>query len=206
MGRTSETRERLLEAGCELFHRRGYQSVGVQELCDRAGVKKGSFYHFFRSKKELALATIERRWEEVRANDFEPAFRDDLPPLQRIQRFFAALSGDLGRARTQNGSLCGCPFSNLALEMSAQDETLREKLQGVFAEKTRFFETAIREAMARGDISLSDPRSAAESLVAFSSGIALLAKTQNDVGVAERLSARALAFVSREVGLESASR
>ncbi|HCU50381.1 MAG TPA: TetR family transcriptional regulator, partial [Micromonosporaceae bacterium] len=47
MGRSSTARERILAAACELMLSRGYGSIGVAEICARADVKKGSFYHFF---------------------------------------------------------------------------------------------------------------------------------------------------------------
>lgn len=205
MGHRNDTREKILEAACRLFHRRGYQSVSVQDLCDCAKVKKGSFYHFFRSKQELALEMIERQWEVMRKRDFEPVFSSDLPPLQRITEFFTGLGRDLALAKTEEGSLCGCPFGNLALEMGAQDPELRDKIRAVYAEWAGFFEKALSEAQARGEIAIDDVRGAAESLVAMTSGIALLAKTQNDSAVADRVAQHVLAFLGREPELDAAA-
>ena len=73
MGRTSDARERLIEAAGDLWHRRSYTDVGVGEICAEAGVQKGSFYHFFPSKQDLALAVIDDRWEHGdRATDQRP--------------------------------------------------------------------------------------------------------------------------------------
>jgi TetR/AcrR family transcriptional repressor of nem operon len=65
MGRTSDARDRLIESGQGLMHERGFTAVGVSEVCAHAGVNKGSFYHFFPSKQELALAVIARYAEEA---------------------------------------------------------------------------------------------------------------------------------------------
>ncbi|MFD6676979.1 TetR/AcrR family transcriptional regulator [Rhodococcus zopfii] len=46
MGRFSDARERLLAASGDLMHQLGYAAIGVAEICARAGVRKGSFYHF----------------------------------------------------------------------------------------------------------------------------------------------------------------
>ena len=40
-----DTKQRLLDAAFALFYARSYADVGVQEICEKAGVKKGSFYH-----------------------------------------------------------------------------------------------------------------------------------------------------------------
>ena len=53
--RDTTTKDRLIESAAHVLHQRSYGSVGVDELCERAGVRKGSFYHFFESKRDLAL-------------------------------------------------------------------------------------------------------------------------------------------------------
>lgn len=62
MGRTSNAKERLLEAVIELIWTGSYGSTSVDQICERAGVKKGSFYHFFESRKQrsplLASTTV----------------------------------------------------------------------------------------------------------------------------------------------------
>jgi TetR/AcrR family transcriptional repressor of nem operon len=187
MGRTSEAREQLLESACELIYARGYQSVGVQELCEHAGVKKGSFYHFFHSKQELALAMLDRHWEEMRSQMLEPCFAPDAPPLARIRRYLAAACESLAESKRVSGAVCGCPFGNLALEMSTEDAAIRQKLEEIFRSWAGYFESAIQEAINAGDLPALDVEVTAESLIAFLSGTALLAKTHDSADVAHRL-------------------
>jgi len=52
------TREKLLEAAEELILQDGYSATRVDEVIQRAGVSKGSFYHLFDSKEAMALATL----------------------------------------------------------------------------------------------------------------------------------------------------
>ena len=54
-----DTRTLLLEAGTEIMLEKGYTNTGIQEVLLKAGVPKGSFYHYFASKEEFALAIIE---------------------------------------------------------------------------------------------------------------------------------------------------
>ncbi len=58
MGRVSDAKEHLIESGKQLMHARGYTAVSVQDLCQHAGVNKGSFYYFFPAKRDLVLAVI----------------------------------------------------------------------------------------------------------------------------------------------------
>ena len=57
-------RERLLDAGVEIFHRCGFNGCGVQEITEAAGVPKGSFYNHFASKEALGAAVLDRYWHQ----------------------------------------------------------------------------------------------------------------------------------------------
>lgn len=59
MGRTSTAKEKLLDVAFKLIWDQSYGSVSVDDICQQAEVKKGSFYHFFESKAELAIAAYE---------------------------------------------------------------------------------------------------------------------------------------------------
>lgn len=52
-----ENRERILACALDLFYQRGYDAVGIQEICQRAGVTKPTMYHYFGSKYGL-LETV----------------------------------------------------------------------------------------------------------------------------------------------------
>ena len=55
--------ERLVESAANLLWERNYGSAGVDDLCRAANARKGSFYHFFPTKADLAIAAIEFQWE-----------------------------------------------------------------------------------------------------------------------------------------------
>src|ERR1700751_2897723 len=64
--RQSESKLKLLRTAHELISQQSYGSVGVDQICEQSGVKKGSFYHFFRSKSELTVAAYEYHWAILR--------------------------------------------------------------------------------------------------------------------------------------------
>ena len=66
MARVNDTREKLLGAALQLVWEEGVGSASVDEICAKAQVRKGSFYHFFKSKAELVMAALEAHWEEAR--------------------------------------------------------------------------------------------------------------------------------------------
>ena len=64
MGRTSDADERLKDAALALIWEESYGAVTIDDICKRAEVKKGSFYYFFESKAELAVAALEKMWAD----------------------------------------------------------------------------------------------------------------------------------------------
>ena len=131
MPRTSDARERLIRAAGELWHSRSYAEVGVNEICEHADVRKGSFYHFFPSKRDLALAVIDESWRRVKQQFLDASSDAALKPLERVVRFVELQGSDLETLTDSYGVVPGCPFGNLAVEMSTQDEVLRERLEPV---------------------------------------------------------------------------
>ena len=191
MGRTSDARERLIRSGRELMHERGYTAVGVAELCERAGVKKGSFYYLFPSKQDLTLEVIESLWADHRPS-FEELARGAAPPLERLEAFLGSSYRHHCETRAECGRLLGCVFGNLALEMSTQDAAVRESLARIFDAQTDAFEAVIGEAAARGEIPAGDAREAARALLSLVEGAVMLAKTHNSPESLEGLHRQAL--------------
>ena len=66
MGRVSDAKVRLMEAVSELIWTGSYGSTTIDQICEKAGVKKGSFYYFFDSKADLALTSLEQEWQRRR--------------------------------------------------------------------------------------------------------------------------------------------
>jgi len=196
MGRTSDARERLIEAAGRLFHARSYEAVGVQELCDAAGVNKGSFYHYFPSKDDLAAAVIDAQWANVRDEILTPTLADDIAPLARIERFFARLARNQRSARKDLGVTPGCPLANLSGELCTHEPKLRRKLARVFVGMRAAFEGTLHAAVAAGELPRgTDVPRAAEALVAFAEGALLLAAAHDDPGLVGRLGRLALGLV-----------
>ena len=78
-----ETRQRLLDTAMALIWEQSYGAVSVDDICERAGAKKGSFYHFFPSKSDLAVAAIDDHWQKLRP-DLDRIFSPQTPPLERL--------------------------------------------------------------------------------------------------------------------------
>jgi TetR/AcrR family transcriptional repressor of nem operon len=176
MGRTSDARERILRAGARLFLTRSYHAVGVEEVCSTAGVRKGSFYHYFASKSDLAKAVIDLHAEAFWAqlDDPEPA-----TPAERLHAAADAIGAIQMGFQSRFGRAVGCPFGNLAAELATTDDHLRQHVAGVLAELEHRLAVVCREAdeheLLRPDV---DPDQLAQALLAQYQGMILLAKVR----------------------------
>ena len=195
MGRSSDARERLIASAIHLIGARSYRAVSVDDLCAHAGVNKGSFYHFFPAKRDLALAAIDLQWEQARRCLFDPAFAPDVPPLERITRLFAQEAALQMAGQIDVGCVLGCPFGNLAVEMGTQDAAIRAKVDEVLAGFCAYVEDALREAQATEAMCGSDLAAMARAVIAYFEGVMLLAKAHNDAGLIERLGQEAIRLV-----------
>jgi TetR/AcrR family transcriptional repressor of nem operon len=181
MGRRSDAKARILAAAQELIEQRGYSQIGVAEICQSAGVPKGSFYYFFDSKDALALAVIEMQWEAQHAT-WSQVLSGEEPPLERLRRVCEVTAGGLHAAQQSCGSIAGCMFGNLALELrNQQTEAIRDRLREIFEIQTGLVAQVLAEATERGDIRAGDVRDAARSVVAQLEGQIMFAKLYNDI-------------------------
>ncbi len=187
MGQVSDAKDKLVQSALDLMYSRSYASVGVQELCEHAGVQKGSFYHFFPSKRDLTIAALERQRELGRCTILEPAFCPDRPPLQRIEAWFDRLYDHAATMKRKTGCVPGCVVGNLAIELSTQDEVIRHKVAALLKDLTGLIEQTVAEAIKRKDLPSQNPKVLAEAIVAYMEGVTLLAKTHNDPALIKRL-------------------
>jgi TetR/AcrR family transcriptional repressor of nem operon len=187
MTNISNTRERIIDVAKERFHARGYADVGIKEICDNANIQKGSFYHFFPSKEDLALTVIDEFAEDWASGFVSEAFDPELAPMERIDFLIDAAYFWQKSVKEKNGRIPGCLFGNLALEMSTKNDVLRAKLNAVFTlAKSRFKET-LDEAVIKGEIKPLNTIVTAEAMLAYLEGMILLAKSENDPEVLYKL-------------------
>jgi len=187
MTQVHETKQRLLDTARELFYARSYEDVGVQEICREAGVKKGSFYHFFPSKRDLTLAMLDESWQQFRDTLLADAFVGNIPPLQKLQRLLDKQYQHHTAVKEQTGHVFGCPFGNLVGEMGSQDEAIRARVKRIFTDLEEPIRQVLDEAVGAGDLPELDTRATACAMVAYLEGLSLMAKTHNDPEIVKQL-------------------
>lgn len=130
----SQSRDRLIETAIGLLHSSGYRAVGVQALCEDAGVRKGSFYHFFASKEELTLAALNQAWDTFRRDVIEPTLDAGYGRSERAQAIRSACIAPVLSNHDEPTSPHGCLFGRLAASIGDGEPLLRSRLAEIFTE------------------------------------------------------------------------
>ncbi len=184
----TEPRNRLIEAAADLFHARSYGTVGIQDVCDRAEVRRGSFYYYFQSKDELGIAALERSTDLVIEAVHHPAFSNPDPPARQLSRFVDLLHRYYVNLSGRFGVQVGCPVANLAEELSTISADVRQKASEQFERIHSYYEAFIRQAMEQGDAPPGDAATVARRFLALVQGALLQAKVVGDATVLADLS------------------
>src|SRR5262249_12107350 len=80
----SLTRQKLLDAAEELMLTKGYTATSVDEVCETAGLTKGSFFHYFEGKEHLGRVLAERFYSSWQQLSQSAPFRRKKDPLDRV--------------------------------------------------------------------------------------------------------------------------
>jgi TetR/AcrR family transcriptional regulator, transcriptional repressor for nem operon len=158
----------------------GYNATSVDQICEACGIKKGSFYHHFDSKEQLAVEAVEKDWEGFKAV-LDEAFSPAREPLDRIRTYIAGSLASQRACQESKGFVTGCPLFALGAEIGPQEPRLRQKVDEHLSIMARYFESALREGHALGQLHAPDAKSLAWMLLTFSEGALTMARIRNDL-------------------------
>lgn len=134
--RKPNARERILETAGRLFFEKGYSGVGINEIIEKAGTAKASFYQYYPSKESLCEAWL----RSVHENSEE--FRRELlnnccSPVEKLGCYFDQLERFL-----VSGGFRGCPYSNTGAVSDENCSGIIEQIQS-HKESIRHFFRAV---------------------------------------------------------------
>lgn len=194
MGRKSNAKEKLLDVAFQLIWDNSYGGVSLDQICARAKVNKGSFYYYFGSKADLAIAAYDEHWKQ-RQPEMDRLFSAQTPPLERLTRWCEYVYTSQKARCEKYGHVCGCPYSSIGAEIATRDDRIRAKAEELLARGTKYVENAVAEAQRDGSLPAGNPKSIAEQVYSFVLGVVLRAKIQNDVEVLRDLSPTVMAII-----------
>lgn len=181
------TRQKLVNTAKNLIWTSSYGAVSVDDICRTADVKKGSFYHYFPSKQDLAIAAMEEYQQYKVETIMKPVFAADKSFRRQIDDMATAILEDNHRNLKELGSVCGCPLAALGSEMIGQEaQVIREKVEEMFNVCREIFIGAINKAVQNKEIPAVDVDSKAEEVHDFITGLMIMARIHNSLDGLER--------------------
>ncbi len=189
MRNPTETRDRLLETAVELVWQSNYCSVGVNEICERAGVTKGAFYHHFDSKADLFYAAARHHWE-LSKGDWDAICSPSLAPLEQLERIIAyTLCHLAGGDRYPEGvdlEVAGCPFFSAGGQVGLDETKVRQAAQEMAENAIRYLTALVRGLKTEGYLN-GDPDVEQVARMAFSfvQGLMIYARAYNSSAIVE---------------------
>jgi len=146
MKRDRCSRERIIEAARDLFHLRGLQSTALDDILEASGVCRSNFYYHFRSKEDLGLEVLRRQADAFEAGYMRGLLENEaLPARRRLELLYK----DVASRHRADGYRRGCPFGNLAAELSGIHPEFRRRLSAFFARWEESVDRCLREGVAR---------------------------------------------------------
>jgi len=174
-GRGRASRERIVQRAAELFAERGIAGTSLDEVLAAAGAGKGQFYHYFRSRDELAAAAVEQRCAQVVAG-----LTQALGGVSSLAELEQALAGFI--AGFEQMGLPGCPIGTLATEVAGRNEAARLQAAAGFDAWERLLADALARMRQRGELRPdAPPAMLATGLLASIEGGMVLSQTRRDV-------------------------
>lgn len=172
--KTHATRDKLIEIGADLITEQGFNATGINAVLSRAGVPKGSFYHYFPSKEAFGLAVIDAFAEQYDIRLAAIFDKAEASPLEQLRRYFEVGKEDMLSCDHARGCLIG----NLGQELSARSEVFRARLDQVFRAWEHRLVACLVEARSAGEVPDDiDPEALASFIMAGWEGAILRAKT-----------------------------
>ncbi len=170
------------------FWARGYEATSMQNLIDRMGINRGSFYDTFKSKQQILIEALQHYDATKRIAWLEEA-RRGRSSRAAIETIFRSVAN----AEEGGASPRGCFLVNCALELAPSNRKVAAIVKRAFSETEAFFRLTIEEGQAKGDIPRHvDAAKAARALLGMLLGMRVLSRAGAAKGVLDTLAIAAL--------------
>lgn len=145
---SEETKLRIIEAGADLVHQKGFNNTGLKDILRAADVPKGSFYFYFDNKEAFGIEMVDHYLKQFKGM-ISPVLSDQsMPPLKKMLAVFESFRAYF----KSQGYTRGCPVGNLSQEMSDLSEPFRDKLQQAMDGMINLHASLLKQARDNGDI------------------------------------------------------
>jgi len=139
-GHREKTRERIVRGARTLFNRHGFDEVSIEDVMSRAGLTRGVFYSYFKSKSQLYAEAITQALREPPVTRW-PEIRVDFTAVDAARQVIQAYLSEQ-HYEDIDGS---CPLVALPSYVSRSDPTVKRAFESVFLGMVGLFEQSLQQ-------------------------------------------------------------
>ncbi len=140
--------EDIIDKGSELFRKKGYNNVGINEILKACEIPKGSFYNFFETKEEFAEKVIAKYGEDSLIMISKALGDKEVSPLTRLKSFYAMLIS----SNEMDGFNAGCLVTNLSMEVGGFNQVISDATNRSFKLWVEEIAKCVAEGQMQGEI------------------------------------------------------
>jgi AcrR family transcriptional regulator len=175
-GHRAQVRDRIVESARRLFNRSGFEAVSIDSIMTEAGLTRGGFYAYFKSKSDLYVEVLgcfftdpnwKNRWEGV---EIDPASPEAAPQIVRAY---------LSRQHFDDVDN-SCPMVALPNDVARSDEKVRNAFDAVFKAMVAMLGRDVKSTTRQ-------PEDTALAIAALCVGGMVVARALSDTSLADRL-------------------
>ncbi len=172
-----ERRAQIIEAALACFARKGYHRTKMDDIVAESGLSKGSLYWYFKSKKDIFLATITSFFQQMELS-LEDILQSDLAPTEKLRTIARSVASGVEKAR---------PFISVMLDFwshTHHEEEIYQLLQEIYKPYAAVLTAIIEEGIRQGEFRKVNAEHVASLLIAVYDGIVmqlLLSSEQMDI-------------------------
>ena len=177
----------LIEATKTLLWEKGFDATSPRAIQELSHAGQGSFYHHFKSKKDLAAAAMETVVDE-RIAEFDELFGDSGPVIERIERFLLEPREELK----------GCRIGRMVWDSAIGEKELRRPIERYFRHIESRLVAALEQGLASGEIeAIVPPEHISAVILASIQGALTLGRAMQDPQWYARTIHGAVSFINR---------
>ncbi len=143
----SKKKKEILEAGIQVFIKKGFHSATMEDIATCAGIGKGTVYEYFKSKEDIIFHTADILYEETVNSFLSIYWNEKLTAVQKIKSF---LKFQINQSNQCTGMI-PIYFDIMSHSHSSYKKTYRDKIQTMFKELAKLISDILGQGKKNGE-------------------------------------------------------
>ncbi len=176
------TKQLLMETALELIWDSHYEKVGIAEICKKAGVTKGAFYHHFTSKADLFVSACNMDWEQ-KSVELDELFSPRYTALEQLRSVISMILEKQIRYCPEGGAfITGSPIFTAGAQAGCGCQDIQQVAMQMSDKSVRYLAILVRNLLTEGYLNEEvDEMDIARLIEQFIQGVVMSGRIRQDV-------------------------